>query len=329
VTEVKISNFTAPAERFSLLSITRHCVNRGNLIIEFAARRALGKIDFDLEFDAYQRLTQKHIAYINRSEALVLPGATLLQPGDHAALESLAKIRVPLLAIGTALRSLSDRPDLEVARRFKLPIGSRDPFTHDALSAAGIPSQLVGCPTLLLGRTEHWRPRAGSIIFAPGLGPQEPLRQCMLACAELGPTIFLQHAPAKQRLNVDHENLSTATFDVAEQALALISSASVVVTSRIHAFLTALVHGVPALFLGPWYDSRYTLLEFLGVPMEQPVPRRIQRQVARIQDGSFLPAAICFERASELRSNMIAWLMHVAAPLGFPLTPADLIDATS
>jgi len=304
-----------------LFSITRNCVNRGNLIIEYAARTILGSPDF-VEIDAHQPLTRADAEALNACRAVILPGATLLQPEDHPAMEQLDAIRVPIVALGSALRSISGVPELAVAGRLGTIAGSRDPFTHQALTDAGIPSRLVGCPVLLLGRADRWEPRDGPIVYSLGLGEQRALEACAHACAEVGPTVLLLHAPARQRLDAPH--LTSVPLDSAEQALELIRSASVVVTSRMHAYLTAMLFGVPAIFIGGWYDSRYSLLEYLGVPIEPPVPERIRRLAAGCRDGSRLPVEFCFERADRLRAAQVAWMEEVGAPLGLHLTAEAL-----
>lgn len=314
----------------ALLSITRRCVNRGNLIIEHAVRRALGVERFAVELDAHQPLGEAELEAIHRCRALVLPGATLLQPEDHAAAAALDRVEVPILAPGVALRSSDDRPDLGVARHLKLAVGSRDPFTHHALRQAGIPSALVGCPTLLLGAAEAWCRREGPVVFSPGLGAQEPIRACAAACAAEEPTVLLLHAPERQDaadLGLDDGSVEVRSLDSAEQAFELIAGASVVVTSRIHALLSAIIHGTPAIFLGPWYDSRYSLVEYLGVPIEPPVPRRIGRLVAAARAGEMPPATV-FERARRLRAGLAGWLEEVAGPLGVRVPPLPGVVAS-
>lgn len=310
-----------------LLSITASCVNRGNLIIEHATRRVLGLTRPAIEIDAHRELTPEAAASANRCRALVLPGATLLQPGDHAAIERLDWIEVPLLAVGSALRSLDGLPDLAVARRIRTVVGSRDPFTHDALTSAGIESRLVGCPTLLLASSPGWRPREGPIVYSCGLGDQGALAACALACAELGPTVLLLHAPARQPACAEAPGITSVPLDSAEQAFDLIRGASVVVTSRMHAYLAALIHGVPAIFLGGWYDSRYSLLEYLGVPIEPPVPQRVARLAAEAREGRRLPEDACFERADRLRAAMADWIEEAAVPLGLGLQEEALAVA--
>lgn len=311
---------TAERQGYALLSIIHACVNRGNLIIEHAARRVLGLESPAVVIDVHQPLSQEAAAAASRCRAVVLPGATLLQPEDHASAAGLASIDSPLLAIGTALRSMDGNADLAVARVVRTVVGSRDPFTHDALTRAGLPSRLVGCPSLFLGDAQGWRPRTGPIVFSPGLGAQGPLEECARACASVAPTVLLQHAPARQAFDIP--NVRAEPLTSAEGAIDLIRSASVVVTSRMHAFLVAMICGVPAVFLGGWYDSRYSLLEYLGVPIEPPVPQRLVKLLHRIGRGD-LPPEVCFQRAQTLRESMRAWIEEVAEPLGLRL-PSDL-----
>jgi hypothetical protein len=306
----------------ALLTITPGCVNRGNLIIEHAVRSCLGSPSFTVEINAHKPLREEDLEAIHRCRALVLPGATLLQPEDHATAPGLASVRIPILTPGVALRSPEDLADLTLARQLALPVGSRDPFTHRSLRDAGLATTLVGCPTLLLGAAETWCSRPGPVVFSPGLGAQELIAACARACAAVAPTALLLHAPERQDLAVlglQDEDIGTVPLDSAEQAHELIAQASVVVTSRIHALLTALVHGTPVIFLGPWYDSRYSLVEYLGVPIEPPVPRRLQRLVEGAVSGRRLPPETPFQRALALRCNMVRWLDEVAAPVGLPV----------
>ncbi|MDY7091527.1 MAG: polysaccharide pyruvyl transferase family protein [Acidobacteriota bacterium] len=306
----------------ALLTITPGCVNRGNLIIEHAVRSCFGFPNFAVEINAHRPLGEKELEAIHRCRALVLPGATLLQPEDHATAPGLAAVEIPILTPGVALRSPEDLADLALAQQLSQTVGSRDPFTHRSLRNAGLESALVGCPTLLLGDAERWKLRPGPVVFSPGLGFQELIAASIKACAAVAPTVALLHAPERQDLSglgLAAGDVEAVPLDSAEQAHELIAGASVVVTSRIHALLTALVHGTPAFFLGPWYDSRYSLVEYLGVPIEPPVPRRLQRLVEGAVSGRRLPPATPFRRARTLRRNLVRWFDEVAAPLGLPV----------
>jgi hypothetical protein len=303
------------APYYSLLSILPNCVNRGNIVIEAATRHILGLEASTLNVNAHSRISSYNLKQINRSKALILPGATLLQPGDHTAVNDLPAVKSPIVALGVALRSRLDLINLKVARCIKLPIGSRDPFTHQALQSHGIESYLVGCQTLLLGRASRWQERKGPILFCPGLGSIQPQEDCIRACANIDRTIVLCHAPAMQMFNSSHPNIDVVALEGLDQALSLIESASMVVTSRIHGFLMSVVKGTPAIFLGGWYDSRYSLLDFLCVPVEPPVPTRIRRMVESVLNGK-LPDDRCFPLAERLRTSMCVFLGAIAQPLG-------------
>jgi hypothetical protein len=292
-----------------------NCINRGNIVIEAATQQILGLEASTLNVNAHSRISSHNLKRINRSQALILPGATLLQPGDHAAAADLPAVKVPIVALGVALRSRLDLINLKVARQIKLPIGSRDPFTHQALCSHGLRSHLVGCQTLLLGQASRWQERKGPILFCPGLGSIQPQEDCIQACADIGKTIVLCHAPAIQTYNSRHPNVDVVPLEGLDQFLCLIESASVVVTGRIHGLLMSLVKGTPAVFLGGWYDSRYSLLDFLGVAVEPPVPQRIRRMVESVRNGK-LPDDRCLQSAEWLRTSMRAFLALVAQPLG-------------
>jgi Polysaccharide pyruvyl transferase len=302
--------------RYAYLSVTVRCVNQGNLLIDSATRQILcldaARI---VEFDAHSPLSGEDIDRINACRALVLPGATLLQPEDHPAVSALGQVRCPVLALGVALRSILDVPDVAVARHVSLPVGSRDPFTHRSLRQAGIASLLVGCQTLFFGCAQQWRRQDGPILVILGLGDQRPLERCALACAELGPTVVLAQAPGWQREVFDHPNVTVEAITGTDQTLALLGTAAVVVTGRLHILLAAIALGVPVVFMGGWYDSRYSLIEHLRVPVEPPIPLRIRNLAARVLDGT-MPPSRCLEVAEQLRQAMRRHVSQVGQQLG-------------
>jgi hypothetical protein len=214
-----------------------------------------------------------------------------------------------------------------VARQVGLPVGSRDPFTHRSLSRAGIRSRLVGCQTLFFGRAQQWRRQDGPIVVTLGLGDQRPLERCALACAELGPTVVLAQAPGWQREAFDHPHVTVEAVTGADQTLALLGAAAVVVTGRLHMLLASIALGIPVIFMGGWYDSRYSLIEHLGVPIEPPVPVRIRNLTGRVLDGT-MPRGQCLEVADDLRTAMRQYLNQVAGRLGLVLD-APSLDAPS
>lgn len=67
--------------QYAYLSVTGRCVNRGNLLIDEATWRLL-RLDAvrALHFDAHSPLSADDLDRIDACKALILPGATLLQP---------------------------------------------------------------------------------------------------------------------------------------------------------------------------------------------------------------------------------------------------------
>jgi hypothetical protein len=299
---------------FALLSIVDGCTNRGNLIIDYATRQVLNLAEKDVVVvNAFQSIPAGDIAAVNACSAMIMPGATLLQPEDHLAARQIADITCPILPIGVALRSRFDVADLSVARHMTIPVGSRDPFTHQSLLRKGIASYLTGCQTLLLGRPNDWQHREGPIVASLGLGPQTALRECITACADVRQTIVVNHAPGAQSHDFHHARIRVEDLDEPATALRLYGEAAVVVTGRIHALLVCIALGTPVVFFGGWYDSRYTLVHYLGVPIEPAAPTRIRRLVERCLNGQ-LGHEVVLERADGLRQAMQRYLDDVASP---------------
>ena len=213
------------SSRVAWLSISNGCENKGNLIIEYALRKLLRLKITALTPSAFVELTPSIISRVNSCQVLLLPGSTLLDPGEYPALEALGQITCNKLAIGVAFCSQNGKMDLSVARSIDLPIGARDPFTHQRLRAAGIKSEFVGCPTLFVGRALRWKRNAGPLIISLGLGPQQQLQECVRACAALGEVILLEHVPRLQPRFPLPQGVRRVEISSAEQAIELYSAA--------------------------------------------------------------------------------------------------------
>lgn len=289
------------------LSVSEGCENRGNLIIEHALRKMLNVKRADVEVSAFSELTEGDVRRINACQMMVLPGATLLDPGENVALRKLHRIRCHKLAIGVAFCTRDGKVNLAAARSIKLPIGSRDPFTHARLRRAGLKSYLVGCPTLFLGRASRWKQQAGPIIISLGPGPQRSLRECVAACAVFDDVILLEHVPRLQPKFPLPTNIRRIVIKSAAQAVGLYASAAAVLTGRLHGYLTCLSFGVPVAFFSTWYDSRFSLLECLGTQIHEPEPNKIPGLIGKMLKG-VNPPVYCLRRAEELRIAMTEYL---------------------
>jgi hypothetical protein len=295
------------SSRVAWLSISKGCENKGNLIIEHALKKLLKLKRIAVSPSAFSGLTPATISRVNSCRVLLLPGCTLLDPGEYPALDALGRISCNKLAIGVAFCSRDGKVDLSVARGIDLPIGSRDPFTHRRLRAARIRSEFVGCPTLFLGRASTWKHNAGPLVISLGPGPQRQIQECVKACARLTDVMLVEHVPRLQPTFPLPEGVRRVAISDAAQAIELYATAGTVLTGRLHAFLTCIALGTPVIFFGSWTDSRFSLLGYLGVKQEQPEPRRIVKLAEASLNGKSPPMR-CLERAERLRKAMLDFL---------------------
>lgn len=298
-----------PRGRTAWLSIDRGCANRGNLLIEHAVRGILGLERVAYEVSAFERLPDDALRVVDACDRLVLPGATLLDAAEHPAMLDLARLSCPKVGIGVAFCDYAEGSKLDVARNLTPPVGSRDSYTHERLLESGIESRRVGCGTLLLGNAAGWRTdRHGPIVVSLGRGLQEPLQRCVLECAALGPpVVVLEHVPALQPRFELPAGATRVEMCDALQALEVYAGASVVLTGRIHGLLACIARGIPVVFFGDYRDSRYSLLQDLGVEPLPSDPAVVSATVARMLDGASPPMEV-LRRAGELRRLLLDFL---------------------
>lgn len=289
------------------LSVSEGCENKGNLIIEHALRNILNVKRADVEVSAFSELTEEDVHRINSCRLMVLPGATLLDPVENVALRKLNRITCHKLAVGVAFCTRDGKVDLSAARSINLPIGSRDPFTHMRLRKAGLQSYFVGCPTLFLGRASRWKQQAGPVIISLGPGPQRALRECIASCVVFDNVILLEHVPRLQPRFPLPANIRRIEIKNGGQAAELYAGAAAVLTGRIHGYLTCLSFGVPVAFFSTWYDSRFSLLEFLGTRIHEPEPNKITGIIDKMLKG-VMPPIYWLRQAEKLRTAMTRYL---------------------
>lgn len=270
-------------------------INLGNRLIEYALQQVAGLPAPAMRASMFHPITDEQAGELNDCDFVMLPGSTILAdgPGQSEALHSLHKIRVPIFC--TAASGWG--PGIpyhgrEVLDRIIPPIGARDPHTLAYLQSVGVEAWLVGCPTAYLphriverkemilgyGRSAvPWQ----QVLFA-GLLPRKPVVAVQemafdgVLAAELGLDFFTYHDPGK--------------------AYDCFARAHTVITGRLHGLLPAMSQRCAVAFFGDKADSRFSLVEYLGVPMSNygrpPV---------------VYPAEAYLLRLSELRNNFFTW----------------------
>lgn len=283
------------------ISLRHKTKNLGNSFIDDATWALLDRPD-RISASAFEPMIEREIVALSASNTVVLPGATLLDVGEHPIALGLERISAPKLALGVAFCATDARTNLAVAEAIGQPIGSRDPFTHERLLHAGLDSELVGCTTLTIGEAERWRDPTGYVVCSLGVGPQADLARCVKAIAHRHPVIIAEHAPSLQARFALDADVRWEAPDSLESIKALYAAAAAVVTGRIHGALPAIALGVRTLFFSDWRDSRYSLLDAMGVSVHPGQPDTLIGALDALLDAR--PSLEPLEKAAEFRQRM-------------------------
>jgi hypothetical protein len=134
----------------------------------------------------------------------------------------------------------------------KLPIGARDPRTHQRFTDMGVTSELIGCATLTLPRYEGIRVNA---TLVDASGEWHPAMNSQ-SITHLIPTDYQWK---QQQL-------------LAHQYLKLYQQSHEVYTSRLHVLLPCIAFGTPVALthIPKGEDARFSLASYLGVKVGDP-----------------------------------------------------------
>lgn len=291
---------------FGCLSISSGALNKGNIIIEEATWRLLGRRP-DVSISSFGNFTDRDVECLMKCDQVVLPGATMLDAKEHSFAPLLTRLSCDLLPIGVALSDQSKRDlDLTIARSISGLVGSRDPYTHKSLLEADLPSRFVGCSTLFLGSAKDWSTTGDRVVCSLGLDRQSAFRKCVDRLSQSRELDIIQHVPELEDKFVTNDNVTWHALESLDQLERIYSSASVVVTGRLHGALPALAMGIPIVFVTDHWDSRFTLLEWLGIERWSMEPELICDQVDYITDGRRMNFPL--NRINELKDSMNAFL---------------------
>ncbi|MBN5318922.1 polysaccharide pyruvyl transferase family protein [Serratia nevei] len=165
------------------------------------------------------------------------------------------------------------------------PIGCRDFYTVNLLEKYGIPAYYSGCMTLTLGKAYKRNSCSDDIYFVDvmydSLTPFELLRQPLRLAKRIlnGRVWELFHKREVLRECFDKELLNDARvmtqivpyvpyevgIEMAHNFLLKLSSAKLVVTSRIHTALPCLAMGTPVIFINGGFKNKIDNCRFDGL----------------------------------------------------------------
>jgi hypothetical protein len=215
----------------------------------------------------FSALSAESVEQLNSCDYVLLPGATILAdaPGQGEAMSDLGRITVPVFCV--AAGGWEPMPYNEKALRLITPpLGVRDLKTLAVCERLGIPAMMVGCPTAYLPKREA--PEIGSVVgFARRhwAWQGEMLKQycdatTLAACQECVPISYEDEI-------ISVLGVKKFRYDDPSAVIQTYASATRVVTGRLHGVLPAMSQKKPVAFFGDLADSRFTLLQHLGVPV--------------------------------------------------------------
>ncbi len=166
------------------------------------------------------------------------------------------------------------------------PIGCRDIYTKNKLNAYGINAYFSGCLTLTLNNTFKHRPKNKILLVDPIINANDPKRIfkslksfLLLGVKQKGllnineKNNMIKHI-LKDFDGVEIKNLENTKYgnndpkkrlEEANDYLNELSSASLVITSRIHCALPCATIGVPVIFLDYKFNSKSDRSRFDGI----------------------------------------------------------------
>ncbi len=247
--------------------------NLGNYLIEYCLKRVLQLPEPYLTIDVLRTEFPKRL---DGYQFIVNPGTTTLyqSPRLDTAFEKLMPGKIPIICFGASIwyRWYSDRQNelldeeklTQIARKMRYPIGCRDLFTYELLHRNGVKAEFIGCPTLFCqGHTTA----NGYIAFS--FGRDNLPEQIKL----------LRHLTKKQSIKVlihrsgEEEYCRGLRVEIIKdlsQFLSVYYGAKYVISGRLHGALPGISAHKPVFYFQgiPHFDSRLTLLSYLGLPIQ-------------------------------------------------------------
>lgn len=254
--------------RYSIFSIDMGSVNLGNRLIEYSLLKLLELPKPEVKISMFCKPSKEGIESINQTEFLLLPGSTILA-GDamqSQALSCLSEIKVPVYCFGASGWEPYYKYNPEYLKNMTQPIGVRDPHALDFCLSQNVEAVLVGCPTMHMpnfsitvpeeynvvgfARDNHgWQKTYLSDIEHRKCAIQEPIREGTLAGQLSQKGVF--------------------SYDNPNEVFKIYSKALRVYTGRLHGALPAASQRKPVYFFGAKKDSRFTLLDYIGIRVHE------------------------------------------------------------
>ena len=255
-------------KKYIWASITESAVNNGNYLIEYCLKRILRLPKPNLVVDVFQSEFPHNL---DDYQFILNPGSTTLYPDSKVAFQKFIPGKTPIICFGASVwyRGIGGKIDdekqlIQVAKKMKQPVGCRDPFTCDLLQRNGIEAEFIGCPTLFC---QGESVSGDYIVFSFGRDNISKQIRLLRHLSETQNVKVLIHEAKEERYCQD---LKVEIIKDLHQFLGVYYGAKYIITGRLHGALPGISAHKPVFYFKevPEFDSRLTLLSYLGLPIQ-------------------------------------------------------------
>lgn len=255
--------------KYGLVSIDYGSVNLGNRLIEYALKELLDLGEPAVKVSMFSVPTEEQIEQLGACDFVLLPGSTILSkgPGQSLALQCLPQIKAkcPVFCVGASGWAPDHPYYTEIMSYITPPIGVRDPETEAACKTMQAETVLTGCPTLFLPDKVVQPPKSPYTIIGFARDGWDWQDRFFNGLSD-NLVAALQEPEVEYGLARRHTG---ETFDYEDPGLVMdrYAGCEAVYTGRLHGILPAMSQDKPVCFFGHKRDSRFSLLECLGIPI--------------------------------------------------------------
>lgn len=284
--------------RYGILSIDVSGANLGNRLIEYAIKNLLCLPAPAVTASMFCTPTDAEIEKLNACDFILLPGATILADGvkQGEALNSLCKIKVPKFCISAGGWAPKFKLNKAALKHITEPLGIRDPITYKQCLDFGVKSIFTGCATAFIPKLKTEKTDLYNIV---GFSRDKISWQISYfeRIAKKGKVVVA----VQEKVENSYANKITSdkfTYEDPVSVYKCYSECSWVYTGRLHGCLPAMSQRKPVVFFGNTDDSRFSLLKYLGVYVNE---------MGEYKNLKYTPVDIYQARVSNLKSAFIDW----------------------
>jgi hypothetical protein len=280
---------------YGILAVDVDNVNLGNRLTEYAMKKVLDLPEPSVSVSMFRVPSGEDIERLNTCQFVLLPGATILANEEHQglAMNYLSQIKVPKFCCAAAGWRPCFSLNVGCLRYIDGPIGVRDPDTLVEVQAAGYTAVLVGCPTALVPQVPVEPPPVAYDVIGFARS-RVPWQLQLFHTFMRRPLVASVQEPTFEQPILRRVTGASFSYENPQEVYKRYAGASAVYTGRLHGALPAISQWRPVAFFGDLQDSRFTLLQYLGVhiaaigtttPLRLTYPERYLGGIAELQEA--------------------------------------------